>query len=97
MAFPLEKILSMSAQDYVGSDVQIRDRYRPVGVHFSETTGQPKESLDKFSKLVPESAEVVVDYQNNTSAGGGGGGSVVFYVQMSGVALIPIGYEFGIE
>ena len=88
MTIALDKILTMSAQDYVGSGLKVKDGYNMVGVHFLvEASGGGEilsKIINKFASQVPDNAEAVVNYQTITSAN-----KYRFYVQMSGTALIP--------
>src|SRR3989344_3859633 len=76
--FPLENLLTVSARDYCESVGKKLSDYEMRGVHregFSE--------LKNFAKMVPENAEVVVDYVFIRSSNTGN------YMNASGTALIP--------
>jgi len=92
MTFPLDKILTISAKDYVGSS-DVRDSYDVKGVHYSLiiTAGEKKieSAVLNFAEMVPGDAEIVVGYKNSTSAAGTGCGFKMYYIQISGTALIP--------
>jgi len=90
MAIELEKILSVTAQEYVGPNVDVREKYELKGIHFSELTCDIegiKSAVQNFAKQVPDNAEAVVGYQNNTSAAGRL--DKQYYVQITGTALVP--------
>jgi len=92
-SFPLEKILNISASEYCQMIGTRLSDYFPVGVHAEKISywGDPTEY---FADLVPEKAEVVVNYQVNRSLGpyqpaqpGHNAQGVQFTVH--GTALIP--------
>ena len=100
MAIELEKVLTISAQEYVGPGIPITSKYDVHGVHIlrlgTDTFGNKvKGALEAFAEQVPASAEVVVGFQDSTSATGQADPRSsetdrrMFYVQMSGTALIP--------
>ena len=72
MTFPIEKILTVSAGDYMSNVVKLKagQQYEMKGVHveLKKTTSTDLISIvHKFSERVPESAEVVVDYRATPS------------------------------
>jgi len=83
MAFPLENILTMSAQDYVGPGKSVREEYHVQGVLWK---GQSSKLLDGFAHVVPEKTEVVVDVRVAFS-GTNYSDNVIGCI--SGTALIP--------
>ena len=89
--FPLEKILTVSARDYVASvngSGRLSD-YEMKGVHVETNQDIRSSSLvELFSKLVPEDAEVVVDYRTSVAVASDEI-SVYFKKSASGTALIP--------
>ena len=89
--FPLEKILTVSARDYVASvngSGRLSD-YEMKGVHVETNQDIRSSSLvELFSKLVPEDAEVVVDYRTSVAVASDEI-SVYFRKSASGTALIP--------
>ena len=90
MAIKLEKILSVTAQEYVGPNVNVREQYELKGIHFSELTCNPnkiKGAVQNFAEQVPDNTEAVVSYQNNTSAAGRV--NKLYYIQITGTALVP--------
>jgi hypothetical protein len=95
--FPLEKILTVSAREYVESRVSSLFQYDMVGVHVEiggtydqienrDLTKEERElSLAEiFARKVPKNTEVVVDYTPSTSTS-----SNSDYYLASGTALIP--------
>ncbi len=74
--FPLEKILTVSARDYVESRQNYLSNYIMVGVYSSE-------DINDFARRVPGDAEIVVDYREFPRA------AYATIVAMSGTALIP--------
>lgn len=88
--FPLEKILTMSAQDYVGPGVRVTDKYEVRGVHWARCYNTDGEGSDfyiqKFAERVPPQTEVVVNRQITISSRGTSYDDVV---EISGTALIP--------
>ena len=69
--FPLEKILSISAQEYVGPDRAVRDNYNCINVECilkvteEGTSLYNKGNLNprmQLAKHVPKDAEIVVGY-----------------------------------
>lgn len=77
MVFPLEKILTVTAGDYVKSvEKELKD-YKLVGVNFHTDVAYPKVN-EEFSSKVPENAEVVTDYKFFMNG----------YTLVSGTALI---------
>jgi hypothetical protein len=90
MAIELEKILSVTAQEYVGANVNVREQYELKGIHFSELTYKPARitmAVQNFAEKVPDNTEAVVGYQNNTSATGRV--EKQYYIQITGTALVP--------
>ena len=77
MAIGLSKILSMRAKDYVGSGIDIKTAYKIVGIHCD------LHDIKEFAKLVPDDAEVVVDYHHELSR------DPYSFHHQYGVALIP--------
>jgi len=60
-SFPLEKILNVSATEYCASvGRELRD-YELKGVHYE--CGKTDFFAENFAKVVPEEAEVVVNYR----------------------------------
>lgn len=61
--FPLEKILSSSAEAYIGSrGYKKLSDYFQVGVHALPVTDPSEDLRIYFQKAVPPGTEVVVDY-----------------------------------
>ena len=93
MAIDKSKVLTISAQAYVGHRVVVRDSYEFVGVHahcdFAEHV------MDSFCRKVPDNAEVVVDYRESIASGRTRAGEVegLSVILMSGTALIPRNIE----
>jgi hypothetical protein len=86
--FPLEKVLTVSARDYVESQGKTLSDYDMVGVHF--TTDYDDFELEKFCEYVSEDAEAVVDYQTNiTALSGEALVDLSSRAILSGTALIP--------
>ncbi len=77
--FPLEKILTVTAGDYVKSVGKDLQSYSLVGVHSNES------QLD-FTKKVPENAEAVVDFFLTPRA------TASYTSYFCGTALIPKSY-----
>jgi hypothetical protein len=90
MAFPLEKILTMSARDYCEMMGKRLTDYVPQGVHTCNTFREHalQNIYNMFAERVPESAEVVVDYMFSSSISKAAEGSSVDSYA-SGTALIP--------
>ena len=96
MTFPLDKILTMSAKDYVGSS-DVRDSYDVKGVHFNglysnDNIRSVEMSLDIFAKKVPKNAEIITDLKRIVSNSIGDGKidpHKKLFIQISGTALIP--------
>ena len=82
MNFPLEKILTISAQEYAGPNNAVRDLYELAGVHCEGIS--PLSYIDDFAKNIPAGTEVVVGYRIL----GVGKGDYPRTFQ-SGTALIP--------
>jgi len=92
MQIPLEKILTISAQAYVGPTKNVRDEYEVKGVHWKGVIGSQSKTDQELTGFgeVPENTEVVVNYHYQTIITNGS----LFYrpvimFQMSGTALIP--------
>jgi hypothetical protein len=63
MNFPLEKILTVSAEEWSQSSQKLLIRFDMVGVTYSgDNTNKPK---TKLAEKVPDEAEVVVNYAVN--------------------------------
>jgi len=73
--FPLEKILSCSASDYVASVGKELKDYKLIGIHGYPNFGDAP-SFKVFQKAIPKDAEIVVDY-------------VAGEDYFAGVALVP--------
>ena len=76
--FPLERILTVSARDYMDSKLASLHNYALVGVHSNSS------DVMDFSRKVPKNAEVVVDYRIFITGTHGTTHTIV-----SGTALIP--------
>jgi hypothetical protein len=89
MAFPLEKILTVSARDYCEAMGKRLADYELVGVHARNGfTNHILSMLDEvFAQAVPLSAEVVVEYK--IAAAIGGASSIYTQCYAYGTALIP--------
>lgn len=91
--FPLEKILTSSAEAYLATHMD--KRYDMVGVHFEgfiyPNHLRPTNSLEyHFAVEVPENAEVVVDYSpSDLVKVPSQTGVTTLYGSASGTALIP--------
>ena len=87
--FPLEKILTMSAQDYIGKG--LKNNYEVKGVNLVKgfSMENMEKSLNDFARKVPMEAEVVTDYKQTVSATSTYSGSHIIYIAMCGTALIP--------
>ncbi|MFH1311284.1 MAG: hypothetical protein ABIH65_02670 [Nanoarchaeota archaeon] len=83
MAFPIEKILTVRARDYI--ETKGGKLYEMVGVHVELGYSEPS-LLKAFSEKVPKNAEIVVDYNPN----GTDASSATFFRMASGTALIRI-------
>ncbi|HLC78584.1 MAG TPA: hypothetical protein VJH92_05660 [Candidatus Nanoarchaeia archaeon] len=100
MAIGVNKILTISAQDYVGPGVNVRDKYRLVGVHDTAVIrgvrrggldyymdfSELGEHLKYFTNIVPKGTEVVVGLERHFSIIEDGN---LVGVLVSGTALIP--------
>ncbi len=95
MTFPLEKILTVSAKDWIKHSydahkqgVDVGTVYEMVGVHVEffdlQQTTNPTPLAYEFAKKVPSDAEVVVDYRTSCALS-----KDVLYRSASGTALIP--------
>jgi len=82
-----DKILSMSAQEYVGPSKAVKDLYDVIGIHCENG------NLKKFMEVVPKGTESVVNYRREITTQ-----EVSFepstntyfrYNHQYGVALIP--------
>ena len=65
-AFPLEKILNVTATEYCASVGKKLSDYELKGVHFGSGhhyTNIPEWYVKDFANLVPKNAEVVVNYR----------------------------------
>ena len=90
MAFPLEKILTISAEEYVHmvrknpneSFQEVLSRYSPVGIHEAGNSGI--NPVHGFAEKVPDNTEVVVGYRSSWVSSVGH-----IYLLASGTALIP--------
>ena len=80
MAIPLDKILNLSIDLYVRNQSRILADYTLIGVHCD------KPRIDEFARLVPDNAEVVVNYEWRSHTSGGTINQDHFY--QGGVALI---------
>jgi hypothetical protein len=90
MAFPLEKILTVSAREYCESMGKKLKDYDMEGIHTRNSFGEEDgltNLYDAFAGKVPQSAEIVVGY--TVSAAIGGGGTTYTQCYASGTALIP--------
>ena len=77
MVFPLEKILTISARDYCEIHRKKLENYEVRGIHSRDIgTAGATFVLSRFLDIVPEEAEVVVDYRFSD-------------IRASGTALIP--------
>ncbi len=99
--FPLEKILTVSARDYVESQGKNLGDYELRGVCLSICKWAEESPFNEFTKLFQQDAEAVVNYQHsiagavltkNEQRSDGtfvGFDELKVYHQMSGTALIP--------
>jgi hypothetical protein len=80
MGYPLEKILTTSARDYVESRGKRLADYELIGVHFELHMG----NVSQFGELgvFPEDAEVVTDLRVAYNPG--------FNIYVDGTALVPV-------
>jgi len=78
MTFPIEKILTVTAGDYVKSVGKELKDYKLVGVNYYSDAAYPKVNVE-FSSEVPKNAEAVTDYKFFMAG----------YTLVSGTALIP--------
>jgi hypothetical protein len=80
----LGELLPISAQDYVGPNASVRDKYKTIGIHV--IGGLEENFLDE----VPVDAEAVVDLKiTQVPAGFSSSGTLHFSSIVSGTALIP--------
>lgn len=93
--FPLEKILTVSASDYLTTSPNAPSSYDLIGVHFEDHISSHVDDPEKdntikgmFALEVPEDAEIVVDYHSGTLVYDSRTKSI--YGSASGTALIPI-------
>ncbi len=92
MTIPLEKILTLTADEYAEMTRSGLVNYSPYAIHYikesSETAHQSGSQINilmqEFASKVPESAEVVVDYRMNIVAT-----SLMIIAYAYGTALIP--------
>ena len=88
--FPLEKILTCSADAYIthSPNSHTGTEYDFVGVHVDVNTISVDAVIEAFVEKVPQNAEVVVDYRFfvGASPGASPGHSIQ---KASGTALIP--------
>lgn len=75
--FPLEKILTVSAGDYVESKLKKLNNYSLIGIHSHG-------DVEDLARIVPKNAEVVVNYRAFVSSSR----TVTRYI-CYGTALIP--------
>jgi len=91
-AFPLEKILTVSAGDYCKTSAHQRlFEYQMVGVHVYNVTGIGN-LHELFAREVPKNAEAVVDYRTSvalTESAAINAHFKSFIEAASGTALIP--------
>src|SRR3989344_4941972 len=73
--FPLEKILTITATEYVGSQNKSLGNYNFVGVHVASY------KIEDFTKQIPKNVEVVVAYRFESRDSS--------FSQHYGTALIP--------
>lgn len=91
MTIKLEKILTIKIDSYYETCIKPPDNYEVKGVHLivkaanagSVQSLQTTNVLEQFAKLVPDNAEVVVDFIPPTDMGNN-------EIYIGGTALIPI-------
>ena len=88
-AFPLEKILTVSAGDYCKTSAHQRlFEYQMVGVHVYNVTGIGN-LHELFAREVPKNAEAVVNYRINITITVSPNRDPQYLRAASGTALIP--------
>ncbi|MBI4919152.1 hypothetical protein HY837_04425 [archaeon] len=93
MAIALEKILNIDLETYLRLNDKKLSDYEVKGVHcvvhysFRPYDDPIEKTTKEFAKTVPETAEVVVNYQTKTIAPGNS--AEKFEKEMTGIALIP--------
>ncbi len=88
MTFPLEKILTINAEDYCKSIGKTMVDYRAIGIHGTARLllfSQGSEGIDDFMEKIPDRTEVIVNYTIAFTMSDGGGSIQYAY----GTALIP--------
>tara|TARA_Y100000310_G_scaffold268360_1_gene280937 strand:+ start:4069 stop:4335 length:267 start_codon:yes stop_codon:yes gene_type:complete len=85
MAINIEKILNIEIREYCDSRYKNITCYDLKGVHLRDEQGNPT----NFADLVPDKAEVVVNYQHNFFGTGSRSQGSIFEHHQMGVALIP--------
>jgi hypothetical protein len=84
MAIDTGKILNVKIEEYANSKCKSTSYYDLIGVHCD------KADIREFAALVPNDAEVVVNYQRQMfGAGAGRAHFTDFQYYQMGVALIP--------
>lgn len=83
MTISIDKILSISAQEYIGPGEALRKVYDLKGIHCEGA------DLEDFAKKVPNKAEVVVAYKKGDSGKFLHGSPGHWIGYQCGVALIP--------
>jgi|SRR3989344_2326297 len=99
MAISIDKILTISAQDYVGPAVKVGDRYDVVGVHdnlilYGESLGGDANEdfkrigfhIERLANIAPKGTEVIVNLERQLSTSDSDNYVVIL---VSGTALIP--------
>jgi hypothetical protein len=89
MTIPLDKILTVSAEEYCKSEHVDLGDYRLEGVHVTVNMEEREYLLRYFSREVPAEAVVVTGYTPCISFGNGPFDSPEFIGYASGTALIP--------
>ena len=87
MTFPIEKILTVSASEYIKNNYH-GVGYDMSGVHVELRPDNEDRLINAFSENVPENAEVVVDYRVSISNAVSTVSDWLFRTA-SGTALIP--------
>lgn len=67
MSFPIEKILTVSAGDYIENRTSGAISYEMVGVHVELRPDKDFNLINSLAEEVPEGTEVVVDYKTAVS------------------------------
>ncbi|MFH1173654.1 MAG: hypothetical protein V1725_00795 [archaeon] len=88
------EIITTRAQDYVGRNVDVKEKYDTYGLHLllaGTITDHMQNAhyIDRFRDIIPEKAEVVVDYKQHITAVGMTKDDYHFIIAMSGTAFIP--------